>query len=224
MCPPHSVKTWPTPACLSVRATRCPPVSSAIGLRPALALLPELLPLDALAVHAFLHEGVANGIDRVAAAAGVNDQPVHAVNEPVHHGVGFARVAAPAGLRLAHRRQIREARITPREGAELSVVEQPGGIADPVDEAGRATEAGLIEIGQDGAHRDDADLLGEEDGAPRIGAIEDEAARRALELVGLDHAEVHLDDVGTGPPDRGDLGPALLQPLRQLPTLTLPSL
>src|SRR5439155_19633187 len=32
MCPPQSVKMWPTPACLSVRATRCPPFSSATGL------------------------------------------------------------------------------------------------------------------------------------------------------------------------------------------------
>src|SRR3982074_721288 len=30
MCPPHSVKMWPTPACLSVRATRCPPFRSAM--------------------------------------------------------------------------------------------------------------------------------------------------------------------------------------------------
>src|SRR2546428_9125452 len=39
MWPPQSVKTCPTPASLSVRATRCPPVRSAIllgeGLRPA---------------------------------------------------------------------------------------------------------------------------------------------------------------------------------------------
>src|SRR5678815_5652293 len=29
MCPPQSVNTWPTPACRSVRATRCPPLRSA---------------------------------------------------------------------------------------------------------------------------------------------------------------------------------------------------
>src|SRR5262249_25208466 len=29
MWPPHSVKTWPTPACLRTRATSCPPVRSA---------------------------------------------------------------------------------------------------------------------------------------------------------------------------------------------------
>src|SRR5262245_37545576 len=30
MWPPHSVKMWPTPACRSVRATRCPPFKSAM--------------------------------------------------------------------------------------------------------------------------------------------------------------------------------------------------
>src|SRR5690242_13660686 len=29
MWPPHSVKTWPTPACLRTRATSSPPVASA---------------------------------------------------------------------------------------------------------------------------------------------------------------------------------------------------
>src|SRR4029077_4988435 len=32
MCPPQSVKTWPTPACLSTRATSSPPVRSATAL------------------------------------------------------------------------------------------------------------------------------------------------------------------------------------------------
>src|SRR5262245_46856562 len=31
MWPPQSVKTWPTPACLRVRATSCPPVRSLIS-------------------------------------------------------------------------------------------------------------------------------------------------------------------------------------------------
>src|ERR1051325_8596442 len=30
MWPPQRVKMWPTPACLSVRATRCPPLRSGI--------------------------------------------------------------------------------------------------------------------------------------------------------------------------------------------------
>src|SRR5215469_17930854 len=30
MCPPQSVKMCPTPACLTVRATRCPPLTSAM--------------------------------------------------------------------------------------------------------------------------------------------------------------------------------------------------
>src|SRR5229473_5661274 len=142
MCPPHSVKTWPTPACLSVRATRCPPFSSAMRLLPELAkVLPEFLPLDALAVHALLDESVPHGVDRVAAPAHVDHEPVHAVDEPVHDGRCLARLAAPAGLRFPHRRHVREARIAPRQRAELGVVEEPRRIAPPVDEARRPAES-----------------------------------------------------------------------------------
>src|SRR3990170_4134067 len=183
MCPPQSVKMWPTPACLSVRATRCPPFRSAMGLLPVLArLLPELLPFDALAVHALLDEGVADGVDRVAAAADIDHEPVHAVDEPVHDGGGFARLAAPAGGRLAHRRHVGEAGVAPREGTELGIVEEPRGIACPVDQDRRTAVARLVEIGEDRPHRHDADLLGDEDGAARVGAVEDEAARRPLAL------------------------------------------
>src|SRR5712691_13463735 len=116
MCPPHSVKTWPTPACLSVRATRCPPFSSAMAAPSA---LPEFLPLDALAVHAFLDEGVAHGVDRVPAPADVDHEPVHAVDELVHDGSSLARLAAPARLRFTHGRKIGKARIPPRQRAKL---------------------------------------------------------------------------------------------------------
>src|SRR6266852_9843876 len=182
MCPPQSVKMWPTPACLSVRATRCPPFSSAMDLLRA--LLPELLPLDALAVHPFLDEGVAHGVDGVAAPAGIDDEAVHAVHEAVDHLGGLARLAAPAARRLAHGGDIGEAGVTARQRAKLGVIEEPGGITRPEDQDGGAAEAGLVEIGQDGAHGDDADLLGEEDGTARVGAIEDEAARGAFELDG----------------------------------------
>src|SRR2546426_8995077 len=100
MCPPQSVKMWPTPACLSVRATRSPPFRSAMDLLRA--PLPELLPLDALAVHAFLDEDVADGIDGVAAAAGIDDEAVHAVDEAVDHLCRLARLPAPAGGRFAY--------------------------------------------------------------------------------------------------------------------------
>src|SRR6266850_7721378 len=180
MCPPQSVKMWPTPACLSVRATRCPPFRSAMD--PLRAPLPELLPPDALAVHAFLDEGVADGVDGVATAAGIDDEAVHAVHEAVDHLGGLARLAAPRGRRLAHGGDIGEAGVAARQRAKLGVIEEPGGIASPEDEDGGTAEAGLVEIGQDGAHGDDADLLGEEDGAARVGAIEDETARGAFEL------------------------------------------
>src|SRR6266508_5532216 len=121
MCPPPSVKMWPAPACLSVRSTRCPPLSSAMRL-------PEPLPLHALAVHAFLDEGVAHGVDRVAAAAHVDHEPVHAVNEPIHDGGRLTRLAAPNCLRFPHRRHIGKAWIAPRQRAELGVVEEPRGI------------------------------------------------------------------------------------------------
>src|SRR5213078_2374249 len=101
MCPPHSVKMWPRPACLSVRATRCPPFSSAMRL-------PEVLPLDAIEVHALLDEGVAHGVDRLAATTHVDYEAVHAVDEPVHDGRRLARLAAPAALRLTHRRHVCE--------------------------------------------------------------------------------------------------------------------
>src|SRR5947209_506064 len=145
MCPPQSVKMWPTPACLSVRATRCPPFRSAMDLLRA--PLPELLPLDALAGHALLDQG------------------------------------------LAHRRDIGEAGVAARQRAKLSVIEQPRGITRPEDQDGGTAEARLVEIGQDGAHGDDADLLGEEDCAAWVGAVEDEAARGALELHGISDLE-----------------------------------
>src|SRR3970040_1882224 len=115
MCPPQSVKMWPTPACLSVRATRRPPVRSAI--RPPDSP-PELLPLDALPIHALLDEGVADGVDRVAAATDIHHELVHAVDEPVHDGLGLAHLAAPARRRLAHRRPVGEAGVAPRKGTE----------------------------------------------------------------------------------------------------------
>src|SRR5215467_1350446 len=175
MCPPHNVKTWPTPACLSVRATRCPPFSSAMRLLPELAnVLPEFLPLDALPVHAFLDECVAHGVDRVPASADVDQEPLHAVDKPVHNGGGLARLAAPARLRFAHGRQGVEARVPPRERAELRVVEEPRGIPRPVDETRGPAKAGLVEIGQNRAHRNNADLLRDEDGAAGIGARERE--------------------------------------------------
>src|SRR5438128_6186556 len=187
MCPPQSVKMCHTPACLSVRATRYPPIRSAMDLLRA--PLPELLPLDALAVHAFLDEGIAHGVDGVAASAGIDDEAVHAVHEAIDHLGGLARLAAPAARRLAHRGDIGETGVAARQRAKLGVIEQPRGITRPEDQDGGPAEARLVEIGQDGAHGDDADLLGEEDGAAWVGAVEDEAARGTLELDGVSDLE-----------------------------------
>src|SRR6266581_4515603 len=187
MCPPQSVKMCPTPACLSVRATRCPPFRSAMDLLRA--PLPELLPLDALAVHALLDEGVADGVDGVAAPAGVDDEAVHAVHEAIDHLGRLARLAAPAARRLAHGGDIGEAGVAARQRAKLGVIEEPGRVPRPEDQDGGTAEARLVEIGQNRAHGDDADLLGEEDGAAWVGAVEDEAARGALELDGVSDLE-----------------------------------
>src|ERR1700730_11947200 len=129
ICPPQSVKMWRTPACLSVRATRCPPFRSAMDLLRA--PLPELLPLDALAVHALLDEGVADTVDGLAASAGIDDEAVHAVHEAVDHLGGLARLAAPRARRLAHRGDIGEARVATRQRAKLGVIEEPRGIPRP---------------------------------------------------------------------------------------------
>src|SRR3972149_8815300 len=99
MCPPQSVNTCPTPACLRVRAARCPPVRSAMRDPP----LPELLPPDALPVHPLPDQHVPHLLDRRLPAADVDEQAVHAVDEPVHHLVRLALLAAPARRRLAHR-------------------------------------------------------------------------------------------------------------------------
>src|SRR5712692_3610728 len=132
MCPPQSVKIWPTPACLSVRATRCPPFSSAMDFPSARARrLPELLPLDALAVHALLDEGVTDGVDGAAASAGIDDEAVDAVHEAIDHLGGLARLAAPARRRLARRGDIGEGGVAARQRAELGIIEQPGRIPRP---------------------------------------------------------------------------------------------
>src|SRR5712691_841007 len=147
ICPPQSVKMWPTPACLSVRATRCPPFSSAMDFPSARARrLPELLPLDALAVHALLDESIADGVDGVAASAGIDDEAVHAVHEAVDHLGGLARLAVPAARRLAHGGDIGEAGVATRQRAKLSVIEQPRGITRPEDQYGGTAEARLVEI------------------------------------------------------------------------------
>src|SRR5256885_1889225 len=64
-------------------------------------------------------------------------------------------------------------------------VREPARVARPVGEGRGAPEAGRVELGQDRADRHDADLFGDEEGTPRIGAGEDEAAERPLEADGV---------------------------------------
>src|SRR4029453_5038926 len=99
-------------------------------------MLPELLPLDALAVHAFLHQRVADGVDGVAAATHVHHELVHAVHEPIDGAGGSARLAAPASGRLACRGDIGESWIAAGQRTELGIVEEPRWIARPVDQNG----------------------------------------------------------------------------------------
>src|SRR5438552_8469355 len=152
-------------------------------------MLPELLPFDALTVHALLHEHVPDGIHGVAPSAHVHHELVHAVDEPIDGDRRFARLAAPPFGCLPHRRDIGEPRVAPGQRAELGVVEEPRRIARPVDQNGGAAIAGLVEVGENGAHRHDADLLCHEDGAARIRAIEYETACWPLELDGITYLE-----------------------------------
>src|SRR5919198_3610961 len=161
MWPPQSVNTWLTPASLSVRATSSPPV---------IRVLPELLPLDRLAVEALGDEDVADAVDHRLAAAHVGDEPGD-VGDEVPDGLGEAARSVPRRARRGgHHGMVREARIPPRERAELRVVREPARVARPVDERRGASEARRIELGQDRADRHDADLLGDEERTPRIGA------------------------------------------------------
>src|SRR6058998_3068058 len=100
MWPPHSVNTWLTPACARTRATRSPPLSSAMA-SPS----PEFLPLHGLAIEALRHQRVADAVDRLASAGDVGHEALHARRHPV-----VAESAATAVDRL-----IREARVAARE-------------------------------------------------------------------------------------------------------------
>src|SRR5262245_39852685 len=77
MWPPHSVKTWPTPASLRVRATSCPPVRSVIaasaGSRRARSARPESrndLGGDRLVLQALVPRIADHAHDEVAATGG----------------------------------------------------------------------------------------------------------------------------------------------------------
>src|SRR5215467_5505310 len=166
MWPPHSVNTWLTPACARTRATRSPPLSSAMA-----STSPEFLPLHGLAIEPLGREHVPDSVDRLAAPGDIRHESIHARRQPVDHrrqGVG------DDGM-------IREAWVTTREGSELRVVDEPAAVARPVDERRRSAEARRVEPRHDRTDRDDADLLGHEERAAHIGAGIDETTQRPLE-------------------------------------------
>src|SRR5207249_2950251 len=105
MWPPHSVNTWLTPACARTRATRSPPVSSAMA-SPS----PEFLPLHGLAIEALRHQRVADAVDRLASAGDVERTTripprVHEATErPLEaHPVAGRQATEPRGAGAAGR-------------------------------------------------------------------------------------------------------------------------
>ena len=115
-------------------------------------------------------------------AAHVGDQPVDAVDEPVHGLVGLApsrRASRPAPLSAPG-----STRTTgsggPGSGSRGSYSSPPAG-GSPVDERVRPPVTRFVEVEEDGADGHDADLLGNEQRPTGIGAIHREAAGRALE-------------------------------------------
>src|SRR5678815_2669493 len=113
MCPPQSVNTWPTPACRSVRATRCPPLRSAT-LAPARGEVDDRelqaigsLEEDRVAAGAVLGELARRPVERRQPAG-----PHEVVAEPVHllpplhpegHVIATGALAVEARLRVPGR-------------------------------------------------------------------------------------------------------------------------
>src|SRR6266542_2225813 len=234
MWPPQSVKICLTPASLSVRATRCPPVRSAMLLGGGLNLSrspvmwyragkrsPELLPPDALPVHTLLDQHVPHPVDGLAAAADIDHQPVNAMDQALHQLRDLAPLAAPAGRGRACGREVGKGGVAAGERSELGIVDGPRRVSPPEDQAVEAPVAGLVEVREDRADGHDADLLGHEERAPRVGPAEDEAAGGPLEAdriadleaaqpLGADAPGRHVDRVrdhalarGGGRPARG---------------------
>src|SRR5947208_9371279 len=188
-------------------------VAKGSNLKPAVQLypgpdssaLPEFLPLHGLAVEPFGEEHVADPMDHRLAAADVSDASRDVGNQTVDRRGEAARAVRGTVTRARHRRMVREAGIPPHERPELGVVHEPVRVARPVGERRGPPEAGRVEPGQHRTDRHDADLLGDEERAPRVGAREDEAAERPLEaylVAGLEAAEpLRADpcgrDVGT---------------------------
>src|SRR5262249_44965781 len=166
MWPPQSVNTWLTPACAMTRATRSPPLSSAMA-SPS----PEFLPLHGLAIEALRHQHVTDAVDRLASASDVGHEALHARRQPVDR----------RRRRFRDDRMIREARVTARERANLFVVDEPAEVARPVHQRRRSAKARRVEPVDDRAYGHDADLLGDEERTTRIPPRVHEATERPLE-------------------------------------------
>src|SRR5690349_540312 len=118
MWPPHSVKTWPTPACFSTRATSRPPVRSATELgqhlgREPLDLLALLGRRDDWTEDDVVAAGVAESRELLAHLVGRADDAVLLRERPEVLRVAFAQHLGPhalGGLPVAterHERQMR---------------------------------------------------------------------------------------------------------------------
>src|SRR2546427_12995436 len=123
MWPPHSVNTWPTPACARTRATRSPPLSSAMARTS-----PEFLPLHGFAVESLRHQDIPDPVDRLPPTGDVGHEAIDRGRQPVHRRRGG----------FGDDGMIREARVTSRERAELRVVGEPAAVAGPVHDARRS--------------------------------------------------------------------------------------
>src|SRR6267142_1453245 len=104
MWPPHSVNTWPTPACCRTRATSWPPVRSAtrqprhhVG-REALDLLALLRGGADRAQDDVVAAGGAEALDRLRALLGGADDPVLAGERLEVLGVALGQRLRPHRL------------------------------------------------------------------------------------------------------------------------------
>src|SRR2546425_7678686 len=104
MWPPQSVNTWPTPACLSTRATSWPPVRSATR-QPGQHVRREALDLFALlgggadrVEDHVVAAGGAKALDRLRALLGGADDPVFPREGLEVLRVALRQVLGPHGL------------------------------------------------------------------------------------------------------------------------------
>src|SRR5215468_10144462 len=86
MCPPQSVKTCRTPASLSVRATRCPPVRSLMSVTPCARGVRhlELQAIGVLEEHGIVARPIFGELARRAVEHGHTSRDEKLVAESIH--------------------------------------------------------------------------------------------------------------------------------------------